>query len=447
MPVWASKELSGWGRVLRATSPTARPERIADLERALADVGDDSLLAYGAGRSYGDAALNSMGRSIVMRRLDRFLDFDQASGRLVAEAGATFADVVAVFMPRGFIAPVAPGTGFATLGGGVANDVHGKNHHQAGSLAQHVEWLDLRLPGGELRRVEPRRDVGLFKATVGGVGLTGIVERLCLRLKPVPSNAVLVRTRRIRNLDAFLEAFIEERDRSEYVVGWIDALARGRELGRGVLEAASPSAEGVPRQRRKAWCVPVDLPGFALNPLSVRAFNSAYYARVPQQGREQRQSYERFLFPLDAVHDWNRFYGKRGFHQFQCVVPFEAGRAALVAMLELTSRAGRGSFLAVLKALGPAGTGYLSFPQPGYTLALDFPNARGASELIDRLQQIACDHGGRVYLAKDSNLRPEDLRLMYPELAKFQEVLAEIDPHGRMQSDLARRLRLREFLR
>lgn len=447
MPIWASTELSGWGRVLRATSPAARPERVADLERALADTGNDSLLAYGAGRSYGDAALNSTGRSIIMRRLDRFLDFDPASGRLVAEAGATFADVVAAFLPRGFMAPVAPGTGFATLGGGVANDVHGKNHHQAGSLGQHVEWLDLRLPSGELRRVEPQRDVGLFKATIGGVGLTGIVERLCLRLKAVPSNAVQVRTRRIRNLGEFLEAFAEERDRAEYVVGWIDALARGPDLGRGVLEAASPSADGVPRMQRKARRVPMDVPGFALNPLSVRAFNSVYYARVPSQGREHRQSYERFLFPLDAVRDWNRIYGKRGFHQFQCVVPFEAGRSALVAMLELTSRSGQGSFLAVLKALGPAGTGYLSFPQPGYTLALDFPNARKTTELIGRLQQIACDHGGRVYLAKDSSLRPETLRLMYPELAKFQEVLAEIDPHGRLQSDLARRLRLREFLR
>lgn len=444
MPLWAQKELAGWGRVLRATGAAARPERVADLERIFADATNDSLLAYGAGRSYGDAALNSGGRSVITRRLDRFLAFDPASDRLVAESGVTFGDVIAAFLPRGYLVPVAPGTGFATLGGGVANDVHGKNHHQAGSLGQHLEWFDLRLPSGELRRVEPERDAELFKATLGGVGLTGIIERLCLRLKRVPSNSVVVRKRRIRDLDAYLEAFAEERDRAEYVVGWIDALAAGRHLGRGVLEVATPSTEDVTAPPASALRLPADLPGIALNAVSVRAFNQLYYSRVPSQGLEYRQAFAKFLFPLDRLHDWNRVYGKRGFHQFQCVVPFEGGRAALGAMLELTSKSGHGSFLAVLKAMGQAGAGYLSFPLPGYTLALDFPNAPGATELIARLERIACDHGGRTYLAKDSTLSPEGLRAMYTELGRFREVLAAIDPHGRMQSDLARRLRLRE---
>lgn len=443
MPIWAQKELSGWGRVLRATSIAARPERVADLERIFADSTNDSLLAYGAGRSYGDAALNSGGRSVLMRRLDRFLAFDPASGRLVAESGASFAEVIATFLPHGYLVPVAPGTGFATLGGGVANDVHGKNHHQAGSLGQHLEWFDLRLPNGDLRRVEPARDAALFKATLGGVGLTGIIERLCLRLQPVASNALIVRKRRIRDLDAYLAAFAEERDRAEYVVGWIDALAGGRHLGRGVLETATPAAESVSTTTAKARLLPVDFPGFALNSISVRAFNQVYYSRVPPGGLEYRQDYGRFLFPLDAVHDWNRVYGKRGFHQFQCVVPFDEGRAALGAMLALTSKSGSGSFLAVLKAMGQAGAGCLSFPQPGYTLALDFPNAPGARDLIASLERLASDHGGRTYLAKDSTLSPEGLRTMYPELDRFREVLADIDPHGRMQSDLARRLQLR----
>jgi decaprenylphospho-beta-D-ribofuranose 2-oxidase len=444
MPVWAERTLAGWGRVMRATNPAARPERVGDLGRALAEAGGDSLLAYGAGRSYGDAALNSAGRSIIMRRLDRLLDFDPASGRLVAEAGATFADVIDHFLPRGFMVPVAPGTGFATLGGGVANDVHGKNHHQAGSLGHHIEWLDLRMPDGRCRRVEPQRDADLFKATLGGLGLTGIIERLCLRLRPVPSNALHVRKRRMRNLDEFLEAFAQERDRAEYVVGWIDALAGGRDLGRGVLEAASPSAESVTLERARPHRVPVDFPAFALNPLTVRVFNRLYYARVPASGREYRQAYSQFLFPLDAVLDWNRIYGRRGFHQFQCVVPFEGGRDALAAMLELIAGCGRGSFLAVLKQLGPAGMGYLSFPQPGYTLALDFPNAPGVADLIGRLERIVGDAGGRVYLAKDSTLTPEGVRRMYPELPRFREILEQVDPQRRMQSDLARRLRLRE---
>lgn len=444
MPLWAQKELAGWGRVLRATAAAARPERVADLKRIFADDSNGSLLAYGAGRSYGDAALNSGGRSVIMRRLDRFLEFDPASGRLVAESGATFGEVIAAFLPRGYLVPVAPGTGFATLGGGIANDVHGKNHHQAGSLGQHLDWFDLRLPNGELRRVDPEHETALFRATLGGVGLTGIIERLCLRLKPVPSNSVVVRKKRIRDLDAYLEAFAQERDRAEYVVGWIDALAAGRHLGRGVLEAATLSKQDVPGSPAKVLRLPADMPGFALNAVSVRAFNQLYYSRVPPGGLEVRQAIGKFLFPLDRLHDWNRIYGKRGFHQFQCVVPFGEGREALRAMLELTSKSGHGSFLAVLKAMGPAGMGYLSFPMPGYTLALDFPNAPGATELIAQLERIACDHGGRTYLAKDSTLSPERLHTMYQELGRFREVLAAVDPHGRMQSDLARRLRLRE---
>lgn len=447
MPRWAQKEFSGWGRVLRARSSAARPESMADLERSFADERVGSLLAFGAGRSYGDAALNSGGGSVLMGRLDRFLEFDAASGSLVAESGATFADIVDCFLPRGYMAPVAPGTGFATLGGGLANDVHGKNHHHAASLGQHLAWFDLRLPGGELRRVEPERDAALFQATVGGVGLTGIVERLCLRLQPVPSNAVLVRKRRIADLERYLAAFEEERDRADYVVGWIDALATGRKLGRGILEAASPAAESVPSTPRKARRVPIDLPDFALNALAVRAFNQLYFERVPAGGTEQRVAYRDFLFPLDAIRDWNRIYGKRGFHQFQCVVPFASGERALAGMLALTSKSGQGSFLAVIKAMGQAGLGYLSFPRPGYTLALDFPNAPGAREFIAQLERIAVEHGGRTYLAKDSTLSPANLRAMYPDLGKFQAVLAEIDPRGRMNSDLARRLGLKESRR
>jgi decaprenylphospho-beta-D-ribofuranose 2-oxidase len=467
MPIWADKELSGWGRVLRARSAAARPERMRDLEAAFASARgdsqiargdsqstrgdlliarDDSLLAHGAGRSYGDAALNSGGRSVLMSRLDRFLAFDPESGMLVAEAGASFAQVLETFLPHGFAPPVVPGTGFATLGGGVANDVHGKNHHQAGSLGQHIEWLDLRLPSGDVCRVEPARDEALFKATLGGIGLTGAIERICLRLERVPSNAVTVRKRRIADLDEFLAAFAEERERSRYVVGWIDALAKGAATGRGILESASPAAEGVPSAPRKARRVPLDFPAFALNSLSVRMFNQAYWSRVPPGGVERRSAYGEFLFPLDALHDWNRIYGKRGFHQFQCVVPFEEGAAVLARMLETIAKSGRASFLAVLKAMGPAGLGYLSFPRPGYTLALDFPNAPGASELIAQLERLTCDHGGRTYLAKDSTLSAENLRRMYPDLKRFQDVLAQIDPHSQMQSDMSRRLRLRERL-
>jgi decaprenylphospho-beta-D-ribofuranose 2-oxidase len=443
MPRWAELELAGWGRVCHARMPAARPERAAEIGAALRDAAEQSLIARGAGRSYGDAALNTGGRALLTDRLDRFIDFDGASGDLVAEAGVTFSDVIATFLPRGFMPPVTPGTGFATLGGGVANDVHGKNHHRSGSFGAHLRWLDLRLPSGELRRIAPESEGDLFRATLGGVGLTGIVERLCLRLKAVPSNAVTVRKRRIVDLEHWFEAFEQERERSEYVVGWIDALAKGSRLGRGILEAAAPSHEAIDFRPGRPRRVPVDLPQLALNPLSVRVFNHLYYHRVPAGGVEQRSSYQRFLFPLDAVQDWNRIYGRRGFHQFQCVVPFQTGPEALRRLLELIAASGRGSFLAVLKAMGPAGIGLLSFPRPGYTLALDFPNDGQATRaLIAQLERITCDHGGRTYLAKDSTLSPDHVRVMYPELDRFRAVLAEIDPQRRMQSDLARRLHL-----
>jgi decaprenylphospho-beta-D-ribofuranose 2-oxidase len=444
MPRWAEKTLTGWGRTSRAACLAARPERVGELAEVLNDHGDDTLLAHGAGRSYGDVALNSGGRVVMTTRLDRLIELDTADDRLIAESGVSFGDAMNVSLAHGYMLPVVPGTGFATLGGGIANDVHGKNHHRAGSLGHHLIWFDLRLPNGQVRRVTPDGDTALFKATVGGIGLTGVIERLCIRLRRVPSNAVRVRKGRIRDLEHFLRAFDDEQDRAEYVVGWIDALAKGARLGRGIIEAGEPVASGVKVRTRKPIRVPLDFPAFAMSPLVVRAFNSVYRSRVPPGGTEYVLPYERFLFPLDALHDWNRIYGRRGFRQFQCVVPFNGGERALRAMLELISRSGSGSFLAVLKAMGQEGAGYLSFPKPGYTLALDFPNAPGAVDLIAQLEHIACEHGGRTYLAKDSTLSPERFRAMYPDLREYQRVLEDIDPEGRMNSDLARRLGLRE---
>ncbi len=446
MPRWAAKSLTGWGRVLQATSSAARPERIAELEAIFRDTGSSSLIAFGAGRSYGDAALNSSGRTVMMSRLNRFLDFDPSSGKLVAEAGVTFSDVISTFLPRGFMMPVAPGTGFATLGGGVANDVHGKNHHRSGSFGQHVEWFDLRMPTGETRRVEPERDATLFRATFGGVGLTGVIERVCFCLKPVPSNAMLVKKRRIQDLDHYFQAFAEEHDRADYIVGWIDALAKGRHMGRGVLECATHSPAGLAPTAKVFKRIPFDLPGVTLNSVCVRAFNYFYYRHVPANGVESLIPVETFMFPLDSIREWNRIYGRRGFHQFQCVIPFEYGDIGMRRILDAISKSGTGSSLAVLKAMGPRGAGYLSFAQPGYSLALDFPNRPGIASLIAQLNRIACDHGGRIYLAKDSTLSPDMFRVMYPELPKFQAVLADIDPGGRMNSDLAQRLGLKKEL-
>ena len=442
MPTWAQKELEGWGRVLRSTAQVARPERMQAISEHLQE-GASSILARGNGRSYGDAALNEAGHVILTSRLDRLLDLDEAGGWITVEAGATFGDLVRTLVPRGHLPAVVPGTGFATVGGGLANDIHGKNHHCNGSIGQQLGWLDLRTPDGHLHRLMGDEDSELLLATLGGVGLTGVIERACLRTMQVPSNAVHLKRERMGNLDEFLARLREEEERTPYVVGWIDALARGAQLGRGILELARPSDHGVAPVARRARRVPIDLPSLALSRWNVQLFNELYFRRVPAGGRTELLPYEEFLFPLDAIHDWNRIYGRRGFHQFQCVVPYESGASALRLMLGHIAETGTASFLAVLKAMGAPGRGYLSFPLPGFTLALDFPSSPKVAGLMERLESITCDHGGRTYLAKDSTLTPASMRRMYPQMDRFSEVLAQVDPRGRMSSDLSRRLLLK----
>jgi decaprenylphospho-beta-D-ribofuranose 2-oxidase len=439
-PGWRRDAFSGWGRLARAEMLAARPERASELAGILAAAGSEGIIVHAGGRSYGDSALNAGGRAILTRRLDRLLAFDPTSGLLVAEAGVRFEDLRRVLLPRGFLAPVTPGTAFATLGGAIAHDVHGKNQDRAGNFGAHVEWLDLMLPSGELRRLTPADR--LFRATVGGLGLTGVILALALRMMPVPSRFVSVRERRVADLDAFLEALEVERSRAVYSVGWIDAQAGGRALGRGIVEAAdpAPAEAGESYAEARGRRLPVDLPGFVLNPLSIAAFNTLYWRRVPKDGRERRLAYDRFLYPLDAIADWNRLYGRRGFHQFQALLPEPRGVRAL---LEACAASRAASFLAVLKTMGLEGAGVLSFGGRGHTLALDFPAGRGIDELLGRLERLVLDHGGRVYLAKDSRLSAAGFAAMYPRLPEFREILAEVDPEGRMCSDLARRLEIR----
>jgi len=438
---WKTMTLSGWGRSSAATMRVCRSERVAQARLALADVGQEGLIAHGGGRSYGDAALNSGGRGLLTTRLDRLLSFDQESGEVVAEAGVTFADLMDIFLPRGYVAPVTPGTAFATLGGAVANDVHGKNHDRAGSFGDHLLWLELLLPSGGIIRTSRTERPELFAATIGGVGLTGIILALAFRLTRIPSPELVVQQRRVADLDGFLAELECHRRTATYSVGWIDGLARGRCLGRGIIEVAEPApAAEEPEPRRRTWRIPFDFPSFVLSRAGVAAFNAAYYRRVPEAGRTRQVPYARFLYPLDALLCWNRIYGKRGFYQFQCVVPDETSAVALRDLLEQASAARSPSFLAVLKTLGSEGQGYLSFPRRGYTLALDFPRRPGLDVLMARLERTVLEHGGRIYLAKDACLSSDAFAAMYPKVKQFRSVLAEIDPSGRMQSDLARRV-------
>jgi len=436
-------EISGWGRLPRATSLAVRPERLEAAAAAVRARPAGGLVAHGGGRSYGDAALNDGGHLLLTRRLDRILAFDPDEAQLVSEPGVTVSELQSFLVPRGFTLPAVPGTGFATLGGAVANDVHGKNHDRHGSFGDHVVWFDLLTADGTFRRVSAGEDPSLFAATIGGVGLTGILMTICVSVLPCRSNAVRVTELRAEDLDHFLTLLSQHRDRETYSVGWIDSLARGSRFGRGILEVAEPSDRSIETRPARRLRVPVDMPGFVLNRWSIAAMNAWYYSRVPSFGRDRVVPLERFFHPLDAVLDWNRMYGRAGFRQFQCVIPDDRAPAGIRCLLEAVTESRAGSFLAVLKSMGAEGRGYLSFPMRGLTLALDFPARGRVDALLTQLEGITLEHGGRVYLAKDSCLSPEGFARMYPKLSDLRQVLDRIDPQGQFVSDLARRLQVR----
>lgn len=438
--------MESWGRLTAVEMPVSFPSTESEALQSLLSLPGQHLIAFGGGRSYGDQSLCSGGAAIVTTALDRIIEFDAESGELIAEAGVTLEQLVKLFLPKGFLPPVSPGTAFVTLGGCIANDIHGKNHESLSSFGQHLEWFDLLLPDGEVRRVGPDDDP-LFSATVGGMGLTGVILRVGMKLQPVRSNAVDLSEERVPHLNAFIDRFEDVRVTAPYSVGWIDALATGASLGRGILETAQPCAASVAPRPSRRMSLPWNLPGFALNPYSVKAFNAWYYGRIPVHGRRRTVRIERFLYPLDAIAQWNRLYGRRGFFQFQCVLPDQEAKRGLRRLLETVSASRAASFLAVLKTMGGGGLGMLSFPMRGYTLALDFPNHAGVPELLARLEAITLDHCGRVYLAKDAVLSVNGFSRMYPRLDEFRRVLDEIDPASTMMSDMARRLGIRDEVR
>ncbi len=438
----SSRPLTAWGRSSRTQSQLWTIDCADAATRALAAAGARGAIARGFGRSYGDACLNDRGDVLDLTGLTGIRHFDADTGVLECAAGTAFADIMRKCLPLGWMPATCPGTAFVSMGGAIANDVHGKNQHVAGSFGDHLDWFDLLLPDGHTQRVTRESDPTLFAATVGGIGLTGIVLGVQFRLQPVPSNAMEMREERVPNIDAFLDRLQASEHEYPYVVGWIDALSPGRDMGRGVLELAHPADTSVRGGEPMRFPVPIDFPSILMNRHTVGAFNSIYYHRVPKGGRTRRIQVERFLYPLDALTNWNRMYGRAGVYQFQCVVPHADGRRAIIALLEAAIRSRGASFLAVLKSMARAGSGMLSFPMPGYTLALDFPRRAETARLLAELQGIALGHGGRVYLAKDACLDGATLRRMYPRTREFEAVLQRVDPQQRMQSDMARRLQL-----
>ncbi|MGM0593724.1 MAG: FAD-binding protein [Pseudomonadota bacterium] len=441
------KTISGWGRYPMAACQLRRPERHAELS-AITDGG----VARGMGRSYGDAALNADGPLLLTERLNRFCVFDPQQGRLIAEAGTTLAEVLELVVPQGWFPLVTPGTRFVTLGGCIAADVHGKNHHRDGGFAQSVEGFELFGADGQVYRCSPEDNTELFRATLGGMGLTGAIGDVTLQLQPVESAYIRARHTPADDLEQALHLLADEEHDARYTVAWIDLASGGRGLGRSVVmagehatkdELTAGGSEPLQLPKRGRRNVPVDMPGWLLNPLSIRAFNALYYRLEGRKRQPFITDYERFFYPLDALGSWNRLYGKQGFLQYQCVVPEATAATALRQLLERLRSSGHAAFLGVLKRLGAEGEGYLSFPMPGYTLAMDLP-MRGDNTLalMERLDEVVLEHGGRVYLAKDARLSAESFHRMYPRLKQWQQVKAQYDPQGRVQSSLSRRLRL-----
>lgn len=414
---------TSWGRYPRAR------QQIVPLhwrDAALPSV-EGTVLAYGNGRSYGDVCLNDGGALLHTRGLDRYIEFDPDSGLLRCEAGVLFGEILDLVVPRGWFLPVTPGTRFVTVGGAIANDVHGKNHHVAGTFGEHVRCFELLRSDGQRIECSREKNADLYAATIGGLGLTGLIVWAEFQLLPIATSWMEQETLRFGHLGEFFALSADSERNYAYTVAWIDCAARGKAFGRGVFVRANHSAAApATRTRRQHRLALHFTPPFPLvNSLSVRAFNSLYFHRA-REGRATVH-YEPYFYPLDAIAEWNRMYGPRGFLQYQCVVPPTASASAIADLLRAIAASGGGSFLAVLKVFGDrAPAGLLSFPRAGTTLALDFPN-RGATTfaLLDRLDDVVAAAGGAVYPAKDARMSGAHFRRYFP---RWQSMLSHIDP-------------------
>lgn len=443
------RALTGWGRTAPTVARIEAPVSDEQLQEAVREAGERGILARGLGRSYGDAAQNGGGLVLDQTSRTRILDMDDDTGVVSLESGVSLDQLMRSQLPRGWFVPVTPGTRQVTVGGAIGADIHGKNHHVAGTFGQHVRSLDLLTADGSIRTLTP--DDELFWATVGGMGLTGIILRARVAMTRVQSAWCSVDTRRCANLDELLEAMADDASH-EYSVAWVDCLSRGDSLGRSVLTRGRfARLEELPEKRAKEplaynprvlLAAPPFVPGGLLNKYSVAAFNELWFRKAPVHREGELQSVTAFFHPLDGVADWNRIYGGGGFLQYQVVVPTDA-QDTVRELISAFSHAGAASFLAVLKRFGPQNRAPLSFPMSGWTLALDVPTGMpDLGPLLDRLDELVVTAGGRGYLAKDSRMRPETFRAMYPGHDRWAAVRDAADPNHVFRSDLARRLLL-----
>jgi FAD/FMN-containing dehydrogenase len=424
-------EFQSWGRYPRVGNQSATMLR--SRFDSINPPKSETVLPHGLGRSYGDSCLNGDGRLILTRSLDHFMDFDRTTGILRVESGVSLEEILAFAVPLGFFPPVTPGTKFVTIGGAIANDVHGKNHHVEGNISHHVTCFELIRSTGERYICSRESNADLFFATIGGLGLTGLITWVELKLKSVHNAYIDQEIIKTTGLKDFFELSASSAKDFTYTVSWVDCLATGNALGRGLYirgnHAANRPELRCPPSPSTKKSVPVDFPEFALSGFTVKAFNTLYYNKQLSRTVSNTTHYDPFFYPLDAVHHWNRIYGKRGFLQWQCVVPFTgaSGEDAIRAILNEISRSGMGSFLAVLKTFGNIPSlGLMSFPKEGVTLALDFPNSgTRLFRLLERLDHITREVRGSVYIAKDARMSGDSFRVFYPRADEFTRY---IDP-------------------
>ena len=451
----ARTALAGWGGTAPsvATVIDVRPDDLVDPGALFAEIGPRGAIARGMGRSYGDPAQNGGGTVIRLQPGDDPIRLHADTGTITVDAGVSLDELLRVIIPQGWFVPVSPGTRFVTVGGAIASDVHGKGHHVDGTFGAHVSEMALLLADGSVRTITPGSDPDLWWATIGGMGLTGLILRATFDLIPIETQHILVDNERVPNFDSLLERMVADDHLYRYSVAWIDLIATGKQLGRAALGRGNHATLDDLRQhhpRSAADPLGFDPPVFpdvppgvpnVLNRHAVRGFNEVWYRKTPKMHRGV-ETLTGFFHPLDMVGRWNRLYGRHGFLQYQFVVPFDAVET-LRTIVARVAAGGDAGFVNVLKRFGAESGGMLSFPQPGWTLTVDFPaSPRRLGTLLDELDRLVLDAGGRHYLAKDATAGPAVIRAGYPRLDEWKAVRSSVDPHGRWVSDQARRLDL-----
>jgi FAD/FMN-containing dehydrogenase len=430
--------ISGWGRYPVIDANVMRPIAVSQSQIICKE--HSGFIPRGLGRSYGDSSLQT--NVLDCTALNFFENFDSKTGLLTCGAGVSLKDILDVFLPQGWFLPVTPGTRWVTVAGAVASDVHGKNHHGAGTFSQHVKSIQILLGAGQILEVSSDAEPELFRATCGGMGLTGIILSVTLRLQKISSSNIIQTTIKANNLSQAMEIFENHWD-STYSVAWIDCMATNAALGRSLIMLGEhANDQSLWLSKEKPFSVPKIFPSQLLNSYSIKLFNTLYFNKQLTQQSNAVVGYKNFFYPLDGLSSWNNMYGRQGFSQYQLVLPQESGLEGLTQLLKKITASGYGSFLAVLKKFGPQNDNYLSFPISGYTLALDFKISQGALALMDSLDSMVLDYGGRLYLTKDVRMSEQTFKSSYPEWHRFEEVRERYGAVGKFSSLQSKRLGL-----